>query len=396
MRCVVLGLFMVLAGCGAGLTESAARAQTLLSSQQKARFADALERAVERGLPGAALCVRSPNGEFSYAAGVSDVKSQRPMRPDHLFRIASNSKTFLGLVAAEMHVEGKLDLDQPISKWLPRSLLRRIANAERVTLRQLLQHRSGIPEYVNDHFLLANIDNPRRDWNAREALAFAEGIDADFAPGTAWKYSNTNYVLAGLVIDQVAGRHHSREIRDRILRPLGLRETTYWRKQPLSGELARGYIGPEGAEQDVTDLEFARGLADGGMIASVSNLAHFVAAVGNDRMDGALPFAARQELFRDLVPIDHGGYGLGVQVFEFGDDERVAIGHGGALVGYRSEMFYVPELGVSVAIATNRSKPSEVFDDLVAEVLTAILNSRIDNMQSNRHSRVGHGSPRTR
>jgi len=222
--------------------------------------------------------------------------------------------------------------------------------------------------------LLAALDDPKHAFGATEVLEFAYDVNASFAPGAGWKYSNTNYVLAGMVIDAAAGRHHSEEIRDRVLRPLALKETAYWRRQPLGGELARGYVGEAGGVKDVTDFAFSRGLADLGMIASVSDLARFVEAVGNDRDGGAFPMKAREEVFRSLVPTESGGYGLGVQVFDLGGRGELAVGHSGTIVGYRSEMFYVPGKEISLAIAANRSQPSQVFDDLIVEVMRAVLD----------------------
>ena len=335
-----------------------------------------LEKAVKNGLPGVALHVRAPNGVvFTATAGVSDRRSNEPMRGGDLFRVAANSKTFLAVVAVELAQEGKLDLDKSAAQWLPKDVVKHLANADKATVRQLLNHTSGVPEYLNDQFLLAALENPKREWSTREALEFAYDIDAESKPGAIWNYSNTNYLLVGMVIDAASGRHHSEEIRRRIIEPLKLSDTFYWKQQKITGRIAHGYVGAGSEAQDVTDLDFARGLADGAMVASVADMAKFVEAIGCVRDHALLTSQARDEIFRNLVPTDPGGYGLGVQVFEIGKNGEVAIGHGGTIVGYRSEMFYVPGSNVAVAIAANRSQPTEVFDEMVVEVLLALLGN---------------------
>lgn len=345
------------------------------SAYNRSAIASAVRNATGEGLPGVVVHVRGPKGEYTFATGMSDTKSRAPMREDHLFRLADNSKAFLALTAADMHTKGLLDLDAPVAKWLSSEILERVANTKVVTLRQLLNHTSGIPEYLNDHFLLALTGEREKNWKKEEALSFAFDLDALFAPGSSWRFSNTNYLLAGLVLDAISGRDHYLEIRDRVLSPLGLSNTYDWSKQRRKGELARGYVGKDEGLSDVTEYDLSSRISDGTMVGTARDLAQFIEAIGSASNIGGFTAETREEMFRHLVPTSPGGYGLGIQVFEIGDKGEIAIGHGGSSAGYRSEMFYIPSQKVSVAVLANRSKPSSVFDEMVIDLLVAVLEA---------------------
>jgi D-alanyl-D-alanine carboxypeptidase len=338
-------------------------------------YAALMEQAVDEGLPGVALYVSSPRETFDGAAG-ERILGEAAYQTTDPFRIASNSKTFLGVVAAQMAAEGRLDLDAPLSAHLPASLLAGIENADRATLRQALTHQSGIFDYLGSDGFWEEVDGGRStSWTAEEALQYAKGEPADFAVGEGWSYSNSNYLLAGLVIDAVAGRPHAAEIRDRILDPLGLRHTFYEVAEPVPTPLVHGYTEYDrrGRLADVTDLQQGYGLADGGIVSTAADLATFLRAVGSG--DALLSDEARALLLDDAVRTGEGDrYGLGISRYETRDGTQLT--HGGGIDGYSSDMLYYPASDTVIVAFTNisngyfgtRPAPERVFTDLLAAV----------------------------
>jgi D-alanyl-D-alanine carboxypeptidase len=338
-------------------------------------YAELTEQAVAAGLPGVALYVSTPEETFDGAAGEA-VLGESPYVPEDRFRIASNSKSFLGVVAAKLSAEGLLDLDTKLADHVPASLISQIENADKATLRQALTHTSGIYDYLEDDGFWAEVDAGRTTaWTAEEALAYAYGGKASFAVGTDWEYSNSNYLLAGLAIDEIAGRHHAVEIRERILDPLGMSGTYYEIEEPATGRLVHGYTYyfQKADLDDTAELQQGYGLADGGIVATAGDLGTYIRAVAEG--SGLLTDEERELLFGSAVSTGEGDtYGLGVSVFPGAHGD--SVGHGGALEGYLSEMYHYPDSNVTIVAFTNTTdgyfKDSPEAEDVFGEFLTAV------------------------
>lgn len=329
-----------------------------------------LDAAVEAGLPGASAYVANDRGAVHVQSGLAVKDPAEAWRPDHVFRIASNSKTFLGVVAAQLHAEGALDLDDPLTTWLDEADLSHIDNATEVTLRQCLNHSSGLYDYLeSDAFWDAVDEDPARGFTAQEALSYATG-SAYLEPGEGWEYSNTNYLLAGLVVDEVTGAHHSVAMRSRIFEPLGMSLSSYEGEETARGDIVHGYADWEydGEDFDSYAYDHGYGLADGGILSTADELATFVAAVAAG--DELLDDAARSAMFDEAIPVDGTeDYGLGVSTLQ--TDQGTAITHGGALVGYLSEMYHWPEADVTVTLMVNGSD-ADAYDTGEEELLEAL------------------------
>ena len=337
-------------------------------------FQAALDDAVGQGLPGAILVVQGAGLDVRIASGVAERTSCEPMTPDHAFRVASNSKTYLAVLLARLHVAGAVDLDSRAAPHLPAWARVGIDNAAQATTRQLLTHTSGIFDYLDTNgFWNATRADPSRVWTPGDALAYAVGRRAYFAPGRGWEYSNSNYLLAGLVADAVLGRHHADAFRDEIFEPLGLTRTAYEHHHPIPEPLAHGYadhIGGPGLD-DTYAYDHGYGLADGGIVTTAEELARFLRAValGDELLTGA----ERAEVLSSWVrtgPRER--YGLGIA--EIDTRAGLAYGHGGGLVGYLSEMFVFPDRDLVVVILANGSDGllDRVFEDLVEDVLAEL------------------------
>ncbi|MFE9369578.1 serine hydrolase domain-containing protein [Streptomyces sp. NPDC006711] len=205
----------------------------------------ALEQSVADGFPGAVAYARRGERESRLAAGLADTATGERARPDQRFRIASNTKSFVSAVLLQLEGEGRLSLDDSVEKWLPGVVRGNGNDGRAIAVRQLLSHTSGIYDPTTEPAFFAPYLE-RHQWGhvypPREVVARAVRHKPLFAPGTGWSYSNTNYLLAGLVIEAVTHRAASVEIQRRVLAPLGLKDTSFPLTDPdIHGPHLHGY-----------------------------------------------------------------------------------------------------------------------------------------------------------
>ena len=232
----VVGL-LVLTLCAPAATETAtgaARASPVLKLHQ------VVEQLVKDGAPGAIVVVRTPSGVRRAAAGLARIRPRVTMAPSDRFRIASITKTFVATVALQLAAEGRLRLADPVDRWVPGL----VPEGRSITLRELLDHTSGLYDYTADREWTAQrIAHPGRTWTPRELVRVAARHKLLFRPGTDWYYSNTNYVLLGLVVEAAARASLGDELRERIFRPLRLDATSFPSGSSIPGRVAHGYLG---------------------------------------------------------------------------------------------------------------------------------------------------------
>jgi D-alanyl-D-alanine carboxypeptidase len=328
----------------------------------------------ELGAPGALLYVSGPGiGSYSGASGSADLASQAPLAANAQVRVASVTKPFVAVVALQLVQEGWLLLDHSVAHWLPGM----VPDGEQITVRQLLSHRSGLPDYLANGFVGRARRDPGRVWAPEELVAEALRKPRRFAPGAPdhWAYSNTNYILLGLIVERVTGNPLERELRQRIIEPLGLQSTELAPPSADPGVLARGYV----RGQDYTALNMSVAWAAGGLSASVEDMGRFAEAL----MRGELLRPDTLALLLDCGStggawgIGDLGYGLGVMRRTLPGaaspaEARLALGHTGALGGYRSALWYLPGSGVTIAVALTsyEAEPQHVVTR-VLEILAA-------------------------
>ncbi|MBW5420083.1 serine hydrolase [Streptomyces sp. BG9H] len=272
---------------------------------------EAIEQAVADGFPGAVAYARRGERESRLAAGLADTASGERARPHQRFRIASNTKSFVSTVLLQLEGEGRLSLDDSVEKWLP-GVVQGNGNAGRaITIRQLLNHTSGIYDpTTGPEFFAPYLE--RHEWDhvytPRQVIARAVRHKPLFAPGGGWSYSNTNYLLAGLVIEAVTRHSAPSEIHRRILVPLGLKDTSFPVTDPaIHGPHLHGY---DLAGRDVTRFSPSYDWTAGAMISTVDDLARFHRAL----FTGKLLRPAQQRALLTTVRFpDAPAYGLGVQ-----------------------------------------------------------------------------------
>lgn len=303
--------------------------------------------------------LRATDGSRSYTArsGVVERGSRRPVPSGGTFRIGSNTKPFVATAALQLVAEGRLGLDSPVERYLPGLV------DPRITVRNLLQHTSGLHDYAESLPLdPAGFPSIRfRNWDPRELVAIGVSQPLSFPPGTRHSYSNTNYVVIGLLIEEVTGSPYQRAVEQRILKPLRLKDTVLPRGSvDIPGPHAHGYYpSAEGKPVDVTRLNPSWGGAAGEMISTTRDLDTFMIALLGGRL---LPPAQQQELVKTTA--ESPDYGLGVSVATLRCGATV-YGHDGFIHGYSSAMLSTRDgrkrVELSVTSAADGGEPGDGY-----------------------------------
>ncbi|MEU6759753.1 serine hydrolase domain-containing protein [Streptomyces sp. NPDC046685] len=287
------------------------------------------------GMPAALASVKDRHGPSrTSTAGVGDLATGDPVPVDGQVRIGSNTKTFVAVVVLQLVAERRLDLDAYVDTYLAGFVRGEGIDGRHITVRQLLQQTSGLPNYSN------YLGDDVRYYDPRELLATALRHPADFAPGKGWKYSNTNYVLAGLIVQEITGRPLAEEIDRRIVRRIGLRHTYF----PAPGDAGIREPHPHGYYResagaplrDITEIDPSWGWAAGQMVSTNSDLNRFFGAL----LAGRLLPSEQLAQMRSTVPAEEtfgpgARYGLGL-VSRPLPCGGLSWGHGGSFPGYES------------------------------------------------------------
>ncbi|MFH9590152.1 serine hydrolase domain-containing protein [Streptomyces luteogriseus] len=275
----------------------------------------------------------------SVVAGSARLGKQVPVPPDGYVRAGSNTKTFTAVVVLQLVAEGKVALDEPIETYLPGLVRGEGIDGHDITVRQLLQHTSGLPNYT-EHIGLENFAKIQHTFfHPHDLLKAALAHPAKFPPGTKWEYSNTNYVLAGLLVEHVTSRPIQEQITERVIKKAGLRHT-YWPQpgdQRLPEPHAHGYALSDtgsGKVIDATTMDPSWGGAAGQMISTPSDLAKFARTLLDGRLLPAQELAEmRKTVDAPLLPGWRYGLGLFSIPLSCGG---VYWGHGGDIDGFET------------------------------------------------------------
>ncbi|MFG2292275.1 serine hydrolase domain-containing protein [Streptomyces sp. NPDC048603] len=307
----------------------------------------ALEEEVRSGVPGGLAVARRGGHTWAGAAGLGDLRTGEERSAEDRFRAGSITKTFVATVLLQLEAEGRLGLDDPVERWLPGLVRGRGHDGRTVTVRQLLNHTSGIFNYTEDEefgrrllgrgFLRHRYDT----WRPEQLVAVAMGNEPYFAPGTGFHYSNTNYILAGLVIEKATGHPYAQEIERRILRPLRLDATEFpGTRKDMPEPSSRAYSklsepgtppDPAGRTYDVTRLNPSWGGAAGEIVTDARDLNDFYRALFSGRL--LPPRQLRAMTDTVAVPeVPGAGYGLGVMRVKLSCGTEV-WGHDGGIHG---------------------------------------------------------------
>ncbi|RFU41342.1 class A beta-lactamase-related serine hydrolase [Actinomadura logoneensis] len=269
----------------------------------------------EDGAPGAVLEVRYDRGATTFTSGVADVTTGAPMPGTGSFRIGSMTKPFVATVVLQLVAERRVALDAHVERYLPGVVRGNGNDGRRITVRELLQHTSGLPDYVDYLDPREVLKNPTAHHDVRDLLKLALDHPPTFKPRRGWSYSNTGYLLAGMIIERVTGNTYAEEIRRRIIVPLGLRDTLVpGDATTIPGPHARGYVrpAPTAPLTDLTELNPSIANASGEMVSTTADLDRFLGALVRGRL---LPPAELRQMMRtrSTDSADGRAYGLGLE-----------------------------------------------------------------------------------
>lgn len=346
-----------LAACGSSSDSSA----PIIPSPQPeptADYQDMLQAAVNSGVPGIVMAIESPEINFIGAAGVADIDTQAPMQTYHQMPTGSSGKKATALLVAMLHEEGVLNMDNSISTWLPTTILSRIENSESMTLRQLLNHTAGVWDYLDngssEEWFEAIINDPTSVKTDIFALQFALDRPAYFAPGDAFNYSNTGYLLAGLILDKVLGTHHHTAMRERLFIGLGMNNTYYNGLEKDMGSIISGYTEFDGEIENTKFIYENTGVADAPLVSTVEDMSLLLRAIVGE--NSTLDTAITEHLFASnrLVQVNNETqYGLGI--FYQNINGKDVYHHGGGDPGFITENYYVADSDLTLTVFFNCS-----------------------------------------
>ena len=353
---------------------TAAGSSTLKQIDQAALQAMVERTARELMIPGALVLLRTPQGELTATYGTTMLGTASPPSADTHFRIASNTKTMTAAVIMLLAQEGKLSLDDPVSKYVPD-----VPNGDNITVAELLEMRSGLYNYTDAPELSASMDRDlTKVWSPAEVLAIAFAHPVNLAPGTAYEYNNTNYALLGLIAEKTAGKPLAQVMQDRLFGPLGMQHTVLPASavNTIPDPYARGYgygstsvvlsdatpYSPEVQAaaragtllpNDYTGLNHSFATAAGGAISTANDLAIWIRALVTGRVLNA---AYQHRWFDGLQPQDPSKpdgqrYGYGISQLRWGPN--TIYFHGGETPGYNSKICYDPANQMTLVVWTN-------------------------------------------
>lgn len=339
----------------------------------RAEVQRALDALVAGGAPGVTAVIHGPHGVERYSAGSANLHSGAPISPLDSGRIGSTTKMFTATVVLQLVGEGRLSLGDSIEKWLPGL----VPGGDRITVRELLDHTSGLTDYCNvapATMCDAGVPDMARRWTQRQLVAIGAGAPSLFLPGQGWSYTNTGYVLLGMIVERVTGHTLAAEYTRSILQPLGLRHTEFPVTTAMPRPHSNGYdvMAAGSWPLDVTATSPTIAWGAGAMVATIGDLDAFTRALLGGRlvtpsllhqMEAAAPGS-----LAGLKGVGVGGtYGLGLIHFTWAYACGV-WGHTGDFPGYhtlaastgdgrRSAAMYITSDALPTAGALARSWP---------------------------------------
>ena len=361
------------------------------SSAEKEQVLSTAQSLVDGGFPAALTAVRDKDGNtIGAAAGVGNLETGEAPPLDGEVRIGSNTKTFVAVVILQLVQEGKISLDEPIETYLPGLLRGEGIDGTKITVRQLLQHTSGLPDHVETLFPANDTRQTGifqlRDnyYSPRDLLDIALNKPAVFEPGSQFKYTNTNYIVLSLLVEKVTHRPLAEQITKRITEPLGLTHTYYPGpgEEDIRGQHPQGYhVNSQGELEDVTRLDPSWGGGAGAMISTPSELGTFLQAT----LNGTL---LNQDSITEMKKtVDTGrpnrGYGLGI--FSMPLSCGTAWGHTGGIHGYMTQNMVGPD-GTTVTTASTALLQAIVdpSDTTAAQQKVDLMSDAVDSLLCNR------------
>lgn len=322
-----------------------------------------LNKYVQQGLPGISLYIRDKKGEWAGASGKADIGRSIPMTPCMVSKVASITKLFVGTLTHILVEEGNFKLDDKIDRFLSEDVLKNVKNSRGATIRQLMNHTTGIYDLITGNtFYLAVLNNPDKHWTANELVKFAFGKKPYFELGKSCYYSNTNTLLLAMVIEKATGRDHSDLLREKVINRLGLTDTYYYSHDKLPSNTAQGYydLYNNGSLVNMTNYNTGSGFGYSGIYSTVFDIARLVENLfkKNTLLKPSSLFEMTQfvaEVDPEIVANDL-FLGAGAMKRYFNQSLtslNYGYGHTGRDLAYNANAFYFPNQETTCAFIVN-------------------------------------------
>jgi D-alanyl-D-alanine carboxypeptidase len=343
-----------------------------------ALFRALIDKYIKLGLPGISVLVEDASGVWFGTGGYADIAEGIPFEPCHLSKAASITKMFNGALCMRLHQDGILNIDDPLTKYIDKKILDQIDNAEGMTIRNCLNHTTGIFDVItNSEFYLAVLNNPNKQWGFEDVLQYVYGVPGYKNTTYPAYYSNTNTVLMAMCIEKATGRSHADLLKEYIMEPLGLTSTYYQGHDEIPNFTAQGYfdLHSNGTISNVSNFNTASGNGYGGMFSNVFDLRTFARGL---LISKSIVNASTLQEMQQFVQEDDDYYtGLGL-VKKYTEKAHYGIGHTGKDLGYSANLFYFPGTDALMVFFVNygtngQSDLKQVFLDFESELVDLIL-----------------------
>lgn len=317
---------------------------------------ESLNDLINSGVPGTAIALYSDGMWWISSDGYANIENGTKMHPCHVQYLQSISKTYMATAILKLVESGQLDLDHSINQYLPHRYIQHISDGDKISVRMLLNHTSGIPEYnYRPEYVTYLLQHPNHHFTAQDFLKYIDGKPLDFIPGSTFSYRNSNYVLLALIADTITG-DHAKYIDEHIFKPLGLNHTYYRTKTgyldnvELTGSYWDRYS--NGIVENIDHLQrsnVASMIGDDGIVTTPVDAVKFLKGL----FGGNLLSASTLEIMMDWFTDSNGEkrYGLGLDHSEI--KNQIAYGHSGGGLGAGSELYYFPGKDIYVFVAIN-------------------------------------------
>ena len=341
----------------------------------------------ELNVTGVTVAIITPQGIWEGASGIANLQTNKPMRPRNILGMGSTNKPYMSATVLKVAESGKLSLDDTLEQWLP-EIATNIPGSINITIRQLLNGKGGIPNFTDDEkFLVDSLGDPNRQRSPKELIAYI--YDEPRFQGEncspIWCYTNTGNILAGIIVEKATGSRLANVMRREVFKPLRLRQTFFRPNERVLGKLARGYqdiftadgsLGQDGIPEDLTDIDPAIFSFTVPVHASALDTARFFDGLFRGKL------LKPESLEEMLTFVDTGldlDFGLGItrRNTQWGK----AFSYAGTSTAYRSQMYYFPELRITIVALGNHSyeienpeKNSYMRTSIVPNILNTFFN----------------------
>jgi D-alanyl-D-alanine carboxypeptidase len=344
-----------------------------------------MDKYIAKGLPGVSILINDNDGFWIASAGMADLEKGIKMQPCHINKLGSVTKMMMGALVWQLIQEGKLDINDPIRKYIP-EVAAKIENGNDITVAMLINHTSGIYDVAgNLDFNLAVINDMSRSWTSEQILKYLEGQPATNLPGVEVRYSNSNTMLVGMIVDVAGNRNHAALLKSKIFEPLGMDNTVYFNYDedfPLPN-LAQGYLdfnNDGGSIQNISNLNPGSGNGYTGVYSTVTDLYKFMNALMRDK---SLTTSDNLDIIFNSMRADNDGTWKS-SIGGIHDEYRLllgenihAYGHTGGDIGYSANLSFFPHNNTIFAATFNygTNLPSELGSELrtMREELFALM-----------------------